>query len=240
MQCIILAGGLATRMRPLTTSLPKSLIPVMGRPFLDYQLLWLKEHGVTNVILCIGHLGDQIRAFSGDGSRWGIHIDYVNEGNTLLGTGGALRLALEEKKLAESFLLTYGDSFLPVDFSTIGKCFLESGCLGLMTVLKNQGRWDQSNAQVENERVTYYNKSKNIPSTVSLQYIDYGLLAFKKLAIEKFTKKGSKQDLADVFTALSHQGELAAYEVRERFYEVGSADGLNAFTDFVKKRGLSE
>src|SRR4029077_4747165 len=116
-QCVILAGGLATRMRPLTERIPKSLIPAGGRPFVDHQLEHLAAHGVTEAVLSIGHHGGALRAHVGDGARFGLGVRYVDEGSELRGTAGALRLALDEGVLEETFLVTYGDSFLPVDFA---------------------------------------------------------------------------------------------------------------------------
>ena len=127
MQCVILAGGLATRMRPLTETIPKALLPVAGRPFLDHQLEWLAGHGVSDVVLCVGYRADAIQAHAGDGARYGLHIRYVDEAERLRGTAGALRLALDEGALEESFLVTYGDSFLPIDFEAVFAAFVASG-----------------------------------------------------------------------------------------------------------------
>jgi NDP-sugar pyrophosphorylase family protein len=145
MQCVILAGGLATRMRPLTDTIPKALIPVDGRPFVDHQLDWLAAHGVTRVVLSIGYRGDMLRDHVGDGGRWGLGVRVVDEGRDLRGTAGALRLALAEGALDDAFLVTYGDSFLPVDFGAVWRCFRADGRPALMTVFANAGRWDTSN-----------------------------------------------------------------------------------------------
>src|SRR5262245_20561674 len=153
MQCVILAGGRATRMRPLTETIPKALLPVAGRPFLEHQLGWLAGHGVTEVVLCVGYRGDAIRAFldadGGAGARHGLRIRVVDEGERLRGTAGALRLALDEGALDESFLMTYGDSFLPIDFAAVFRAFEVSGKPALMTVFRNDGRWDSSNVIFE-------------------------------------------------------------------------------------------
>src|SRR5882724_3079057 len=119
MQCVILAGGLGTRMQPLTRRLPKTLLPVLGRPFAEYQLGWLADQGVRNVVYCIGFLGDQVRAFVGDGRRWRLRVDYVDEGSLLMGTGGALRLASDAGVLEPGFLVLYGDSYLPIEMAAV-------------------------------------------------------------------------------------------------------------------------
>src|SRR6187399_822153 len=145
MQCVILAGGLGTRMRPRTETVPKSLLEVAGRPFIDHQLAWLAAHGTREVVLSVGHLGEMIEAHVGDGSRFGVSVRYVSEGSALRGTAGALRLALDQGVLDEEFLLTYGDAYLPVDFAAVAAAFQHSGKEALMTVFENEGRWDTSN-----------------------------------------------------------------------------------------------
>jgi NDP-sugar pyrophosphorylase family protein len=218
MQCVILAGGLGTRMRPLTDSLPKTLLPVRGRPFAWYQLDWLARHGVTEVVYCIGHQGDQIRSY------WTRHpspvaLRWVDEGEQLRGTGGALRLALAEGVLDESFFVLYGDSYLPVDFAPIWSAFESGRAPALMTVLRNEGRWDSSNVVYSNGLVTLYDKRS---ATSGMHYIDFGLSAFRRAVIEQFTAA----DLSTLFHQLSVEGKLAGYEVTERFYEIGSPQGL--------------
>jgi MurNAc alpha-1-phosphate uridylyltransferase len=231
MQCVILAGGLATRMRPLTDTIPKSLITVNGRPFIDYQLQWLQSQGVTEVVLCIGYQGVRIREHL---ARWPgeMSIRFVDEGEVLRGTGGAIRMAFDAGVLAERFLVTYGDSFLPVSFPDVWASFLKNDDAALMTVFRNQGRWDASNVRYENGRVVLYDKSKSAESR-GMDFIDYGLSAFKRSVIETSIGPGEKMDLSLVFHRLSVSGELAGYEVDTRFYEIGSAEGLNDFSKFA-------
>jgi NDP-sugar pyrophosphorylase family protein len=220
MQCVILAGGLGTRMRPLTDSCPKTLLPVRGRPFAHHQLHWLAAQGVSEVVYCIGHRGDLIRRY------WAMEpspvrsIRWVDEGERLRGTGGALRLAYEQGVLAASFLVIYGDSFLPVRFAPVWQAFEASRLPALMTVLRNEGRWDRSNAVYQDGRVLLYDKR---PSP-EMSYIDYGLLAFSR---DVFADANTDVfDLATLLHKLSLEGQLAGYQVTERFYEVGSAAGL--------------
>src|SRR5579862_5622541 len=171
MQCVILAGGLGTRMRPLTSTCPKTLLPVHGRPFAWHQLQWLAAQGITEVVYCIGHHGGQIRGYWAQETSPVPAIRYVDEGEQLRGTAGALSLALEEGALADRFFVIYGDSFLPVEFPPVWRAFESSNQPALMTVLRNEGRWDRSNVIYEPGRVVLYDKT----AAPGMQYIDYGL-----------------------------------------------------------------
>jgi len=230
MQCVILAGGLGTRMRPLTEICPKNLLPVRGRPFAYHQMHWLAAQGVGEVVYCIGHRGDLIRRY------WAMEpspvrsIRWVDEGEQLRGTGGALRLACERGVLDESFLVIYGDSFLPVRFGPVWQAFEAGRHLALMTVLRNKGHWDSSNAIYKDGRVVLYDKNQ----TPGMSYIDYGLLAFRR---RLFADAPSEIfDLAALLHQLSLDGHLAGYEVNERFYEVGSAAGLLELDRYLAER----
>lgn len=216
----ILAGGLATRLRPLTVTVPKSLVEVAGRPFVSWQLDYLRDQGVREVVLCIGHLGEQIEAVVGDGHGWGLRVRYSSDGEARLGTGGALRHALP--LLGETFFVLYGDSFLPIDFAAVLQAYRQSRVPALMTVLRNGNRWDRSNVHFEGGRLLDYDKHHPHPQ---MAYIDYGLgvLSNSVLANEP---NGQPFDLADVYHGLARRGELAGFEVTERFYEIGSHEGL--------------
>lgn len=242
MQCLILAGGLATRMRPLTDTIPKALIPVGGAPFVDHQLRWLAGHGVTDVVLSIGYRGEMLRAHVGDGARFGLRVRVVDEGTRLRGTAGALRLALEEGVLDEELLVTYGDSFLPVDFAAVFGAFRAAGQPALMTVFRNEARWDSSNVIFDGRMVTLYDKHHRTRPAADFAYIDYGLSALRRdliaaevPALERASSDG-KADLAELFHALSRRGALAGLEVTERFYEIGSPAGLEDFTRWLAAR----
>jgi len=236
MQCVILAGGRATRMRPLTDTIPKALIPIDGRPFVDHQLDWLAGHGVTDVVLCVGYRADAIRAHVGDGSRHGLRVRFVDEGEDLRGTAGALRLALDEGALAESFLLTYGDSFLPIDFAAVFRAFTACGQPALMTVFRNHGRWDTSNAIFDGRMVTLYDKQRQGRPAADFTYIDYGLSALERRVIADEIAPGARADLAALFNALSVRGALAGLEIAERFYEIGSPAGLEDFEEWARQK----
>jgi NDP-sugar pyrophosphorylase family protein len=241
MQCLILAGGLATRMRPITETIPKALIPVGGRPFVDHQLGWLAAHGVTDVVLSIGYLGGAIREHVGDGAALGLRVRYVDEGTRLRGTAGAVRLAHDEGVLEPRFLVTYGDSFLPIDFGAVWNAFTASGAPALMTVFHNQGRWDTSNVIFERSegggRVVLYDKQRRTRPPESFSFIDYGLSAFERQVIADGVPAGATADLADLFHGLSIRGQLAGLQVTERFYEIGSPAGLEDFAAWLRARG---
>ena len=238
MQCVILAGGLGTRLWPTTQTLPKALIPVNGRPFATYQLTWLSRQGITEVVYCIGYLGPQIRAALGDGSRFGLTLRYVDEGDDLRGTGGALRGAFDAGALAEVFFVLYGDSFLPVQFAPVLAAFRASGCRALMTVMRNEGRWDASNAVFIAPFVTLYDKQPDETTRARMKYIDYGLSVLARDLVAERIPAGAKMDLADLFKQMSLAGELAGFEIANRFYEVGSQAGIADFSQFVARTGL--
>lgn len=216
----ILAGGLATRLRPRTQTIPKALIEVAGKPFIDHQLEYLRMQGIDSVVLCIGYLGEMIQEVVGDGSRWNMYIKYSLDGPELLGTGGALKKALP--MLGEKFFILYGDSYLPIDFSKVQTAFIVSDQLGLMTVLRNQNLWDRSNVRFENGRLIEYNKEVVTPQ---MRYIDYGLGALEASVLNDYPA-GSFLDLSRVYNELSLRKKLAGYQVFERFYEIGSHQGI--------------
>ena len=216
----ILAGGLATRLRPVTQTIPKALIEVAGKPFIEHQLEYLHKQGVSSVVLCIGYLGEMIQELVGDGSRWGLQVSYSPDGPVLLGTGGALKQALP--LLGEQFFILYGDSYLPIDFSKVQAAFTESGQLGLMTVLKNQNQWDKSNVHFDGGKLIEYNKAVITPQ---MHYIDYGLGVLQSKALDSYPV-GQAFDLSQVYSQLSLENQLLGYEVFERFYEIGSHQGI--------------
>jgi NDP-sugar pyrophosphorylase family protein len=226
MQCVILAGGLGTRIAPVSPDLPKALIPIAGEPFAHHQLTLLARAGVREIVYCIGHRGEAIRAFVGNGERWGLQVRYVDEGQALRGTAGALRLALDAGALAPSFLVLYGDSYLRVDYGAVWAAFRRSGKAGLLTVFRNEQRWDASNVLFEDGTVVLYDKHRRDPRAKDLAYIDYGLAALARGTVESYVPSGEVADLADLYQRLSLAGELAGFEATQRFYEIGSPTGL--------------
>lgn len=225
----ILAGGLATRLRPITEKVPKLLVEVAGEPFFSHQIRLLRAAGLTRLVLCVGYLGEKIVELYGDGAKWGVEIDYAFDGPKLLGTGGALIAALP--KLGESFYVLYGDSYLPVDYRAIGDFFIRSGQRGLMTVYENHGRFDASNVWFENGTIKVYDKKNRLPQ---MQHIDYGLGAFRAAAFDGFSRD-TVVDLAEVQKTLVAQNQLAGYEIKQRFYEVGSHEGLSELNALLSR-----
>ncbi|MGA2413443.1 MAG: nucleotidyltransferase family protein [Candidatus Sulfotelmatobacter sp.] len=224
----ILAGGLATRLGPLTQSTPKALIAIQGEPFVAHQLRLLRKNGIEHVILCVGHMGEMIARTVGAGEAFGMKVEYSYDGPAPLGTAGAIRSALPQ--LGESFFVMYGDSYLACDYAAVEREFWRSGTLGLMTVFRNDGQWDTSNVEFEKGRILAYRKKNR---TARMRYIDYGLGVFRA---EAFAKSWAA-DLADVYADLLEKGELTGLEVRERFYEIGSPAGLEETAKYLSQAG---
>lgn len=216
----ILAGGLATRLRPLTEQIPKVLLPVAGKPFLEHQLALLHNQGLRRVVLCLGYLGEMVVKQFGDGRARGMQLSYSFDGPTLLGTGGALRQALPE--LGEQFFVLYGDSYLTTPFAPIADFFQRSGKSGLMTVYRNEGLYDTSNVVLRDGRIVLYDKKMRLPE---MRHIDYGLSLFRAPVFQEWPA-GQPFDLAQVMQQLVARDDLAGFEVPERFYEIGSPAGL--------------
>jgi NDP-sugar pyrophosphorylase family protein len=225
----ILAGGLATRLRPITEKIPKSLVPVAGRPFLAHQLEMLHAQGIRHAVLCIGFLGEMIQREFGS-EACGIKLDYSFDGEKLLGTGGAIKRALP--KLGEEFFVLYGDSYLPIEYAPVTEFFRRSGKLGLMTVYRNEGKYDTSNVVFRDGKIVVYDKKLKSPE---MKHIDYGLSLFKSSVFEKFPAD-EKFDLAEVMKKLVQKKRLAGYEVPERFYEMGSPAGLAELETILKPK----
>ncbi len=228
----ILAGGLATRLRPVTGKIPKSLIEIDGEPFIAHQLRLLRARGIQRAVLCVGHLGEMIQAAIGDGSQLGFDVDYSFDGPALLGTAGAIRNALP--KLGPEFFVIYGDSYLPCDYAAVAEKFGSSGTLGLMTVFRNEGKWDTSNVEFRDEKILAYSKQSRTPG---MNYIDYGLGAFRAEAFATIPQ-GAVFDLAGLYGDLLQRGRLAGFEVYERFYEIGSVEGLKETAAFLAAQKL--
>jgi NDP-sugar pyrophosphorylase family protein len=217
---VILAGGLATRLRPITEKIPKSLVEVAGRPFLEHQVELLKLNAISDVVLCVGYLGEMIEQRYGDGAALGVRIRYSFDGPKLLGTGGAIKNALG--LLPDAFFVLYGDSYLPVNYQAVAAAFDEAGKPALMTVFANANAWDTSNVWFENAKIRIYSKREKLPE---MRYIDYGLMICTRQIFDD-SPSGVPFDLAERLENLSRKGELAGYEVHQRFFEIGSPAGL--------------
>ncbi len=226
----ILAGGLATRLRPLTEKLPKLLLEVAGEPFFSHQLRLLRKSGLTRIVLCVGHLGELIAERYADGAAWGVTIKYSFDGARLRGTGGALIHALP--LLGDAFYVLYGDSYLPIDYPAVGRAFLAANQPALMTVYENRGQYDTSNVWFADGRIRAYDKSSPLPQ---MQHIDYGLGVLRAEALTGWPDDQAV-DLAAIYGRLAAAGRLAGFEVTQRFYEIGSPAGLKTLDRFLGER----
>ena len=230
---VILAGGLGTRLRPLTSEVPKALIPIGGKPFLHHQIDLLKRRGIRDIVLCVGHLGDRVKDYFGDGRWLGVRVKYSEEGSQLLGTAGAIKNA--EPLLRDDFFLMYGDSYLMIDYREIMRYFRRFDRLGLMVVWRNVDRFERSNIMVEGNLVTAYNKDSKSPDMV---HINYGLSVLRKEALA-FIPAGRPFSQEDFYQILIDQGELLTFEVEQRFYEIGSPKGLEEFGMLIASGGVA-
>jgi NDP-sugar pyrophosphorylase family protein len=236
----ILAGGLATRLRPITEKIPKSLVPVAGKPFLAHQLELLHSRGIRRAVLCIGYLGEMIQRDFGAGEKFGVKLDYSFDSpgqsqaaageSKLLGTGGAIKRALP--LLAEEFFVLYGDSYLPVDYAPIAESFHRSRKPGLMTVFRNEGKFDTSNVVFADGEIKVYDKKNKLPE---MRHIDYGLSLFKASVFDAYSAD-QVFDLAEVMGKLVREKQLAGFEVTQRFYEIGSHPGLAELETLLQSR----
>ena len=216
----ILAGGRATRLQPLTDTVPKALLHVGGRPFIDLQLALLRRRGLRRAVLCLGHLGEQIEAHLGDGSRVGMSLSYSHDGPSPLGTAGALRRALP--LLGEQCFVTYGDAYLDIDYAAMLADFEARPEPALMAVLRNEGRWDKSNVLFREGRLVRHDKHH---PTSDMCHIDYGVALLRRAAVER-VPADRPFDLSTLYRDLAACGMMAGHEVGRRFYEIGSAAGL--------------
>jgi MurNAc alpha-1-phosphate uridylyltransferase len=229
----ILAGGMGKRLYPITQTIPKSLVLVAGKAFIIHQLEYLRDQGVKEVILCVNHLGEMIQNIIGNGENFSIKISYSYDGLISLGTGGAIAKSLP--LLGDNFFILYGDTFLPINFNEIAETYKINKTKALMTVFKNDNKWDKSNVMFTNNRLIKYNKYN---PTTEMNYIDYGLSVvgasvFKDYSIDK------NFDLADVYKNLSESNSLSGFEVHERFYEIGSLSGFQETENyFLKKKKI--
>lgn len=230
----ILAGGLATRLRPITEKIPKGLLSVAGQPFLVHQLRLLQAAGIRKVVLCVGYRGEMIEEELGDGRNLGLALSYSFDGPELLGTGGALKNALP--LLGGKFFVLYGDSYLPIDYAAPARSFQASGKLGLMTVFKNENRWEPSNVWFEEGEIRRYHKKELTPE---MKHIDYGLGLLRAEALASWPND-RPFDLAEVYQDLIGRRELAGHEVTQRFYEIGSRAGLAELDALLRSQQQSE
>jgi len=226
---VILAGGIATRLRPITEDIPKALVEVGQQPFIYHQLRLLHSRGIRQVIISAWYRGDMIRETVGNGKEFGLSVEYVFDGETPLGTGGAIRQALG--LINGPFFVLYGDSYLPCSYKDIQTYFDHHKQPGLMTVHRNQGKWDTSNVELADGQIICYNKEKRNPN---MAYIDYGLGLFQPEVFSALAE-GQSADLSDIYQKLVADQDLLAYDVNQRFYEIGSFSGLQELDELLTR-----
>lgn len=226
----ILAGGLATRIKPISVNLPKSLVPINGTPFIDLQLKLLSDAGFREIKLLLGHMGEKIESHVGSGEKFGVSVTYAHDGVSQLGTGGAVYQALPT--LDDTFCVLYGDSYLEMDFVEAIHKFQKSKSLGLMSIFKNSNQNHQNNVDFDGHKIVKYSKS-NPP--VGADYIDHGFSILRKESFIAFGKS-SQFDLSSVFEKLANDGQLEAYESQETFYEIGSFLGIQTLESKLKEK----
>jgi MurNAc alpha-1-phosphate uridylyltransferase len=230
-QVLVLAGGLGTRMWPQTATVPKALLPVTGRPFAEHQVELLVANGIDDIVFAIAYRGGMIRSALGDGRRWGVRIRYSDEGAHARGTGGAVRRFAASAMADEVFAVLYGDSYLRIDYPAVWEAYSRNRAPTLITVLENRDRWDTSNAAFAADGSLLYRKGAG--GRGGMHHIDCGLSVLsREVVLERIPPHGIS-DLADLFAELGEQGELAGYEVRERFYEIGSKRGIAELDAFL-------
>jgi NDP-sugar pyrophosphorylase family protein len=216
----ILAGGLATRLRPVTENIPKALVELAGKPFIDHQLDLLRRNRIRRIVFCLGYKGEMIESHLGDGSKRGMELCYSYDGPKLLGTGGAVRRAAH--LLGDVFWVMYGDSYMDIDYACVLDDFSSRNVLGMMTVLRNDNRWDRSNVVFRDGQLLRYDKREQTPD---MQYIDYGVALLRREALLR-VPENEPSDLANLYSQLVAEGQMAGHEVSNRFYEIGTPESL--------------
>lgn len=229
-QAVILAGGLATRLYPKTLRVPKSLIEVAGKPFIFHQLVLLKRQDIREALLCVGKFGELIENYVGDGRAWDLSVQYSYDGDSLLGTGGAIKKATP--LLQEVFFVMYGDSYLDISLKPVLNRFYSEGKPILMTVYRNNNKWDKSNISYELGRIIKYDKKNPMRE---MQYIDYGMSILKKSVLDE-CPHGIPFDISEIFTKFIERGEVSSFEVFRRFYEIGSIQGIKETEQYLSSK----
>jgi MurNAc alpha-1-phosphate uridylyltransferase len=228
---VVLAGGLATRLAGLSSRIPKALVRIAGRPFAYHQLDLLRRQGAERVVFCLGHFAEQIVAAVGDGTAFGLKVEYSFDGGQPLGTGGAVLRALPG--LGDEFIVLNGDSYLPfVSLGSLTSAYLEARCPALMAIVRNENRWDRSNVSLRDGEIVEYIKRTD---RIDLSYIDCGVSVLSRRMFSPYSKaKGL--DLSDIFRNLSLTGQLAAMQMPQRFFEVGSVQGIADLENFIRSQ----
>lgn len=230
-QMVILAGGMATRLYPVTKTIPKAMLDINGEPFIAHQLRLIKKKGISDVLICAGYLGEQIKDYVKEGQTFNLNVQYSFDGEKLLGTAGALRKAVHY--LADDFYIMYGDSYLDVDYEDIYRVYGESNKDGIMTIIENRNMWDKSNVLYEEGKIVLYDKKQH---NDKMHFVDYGLSILKNEEIRKLPENDIS-DLSEVFKKMVQEQRMAAYIETKRFYEIGSVAGIEETKQYIKTGG---
>jgi NDP-sugar pyrophosphorylase family protein len=225
---VLLAGGLATRLHPLTRDLPKSLIEVGGRPFIDWQLELLEKNGYRDVVMCVNYKAEKIIERIGNGNKFGLDVTYSHDGPQQLGTAGAIKKALS--KVGPKFAVLYGDSYLPIDYGKVENEFLKTNSICLMTYLKNENQFDMSNIELKNDSIVSYSKEN---PTAEMKYIDYGLSYYSREVFDSIAEN-ENTDLSTILEKLAQLQSINGHEILQRFYEIGSFEGIASLTEYLE------
>lgn len=237
MQVVILAGGLGTRMRPMTDQIPKALIPVLGRPFAEYQIRWLKSKGVSRILFSIGYKGDMIQDVARSMADKNLFIDFISDGPVLLGTGGAIRRASESNLLEDRFFLMNGDTFLNIDLNALMERMTSSSLPAIMAICKTHGTSEHKNIIFKNGLITHYEK-KLIPGLPEMTHIDSGVALLSRSIIDNLIPPNVNIDLSSFYQQLIQKGQLGGYEIQDRYFEIGSKQGLQEFEEYLNTTPL--
>jgi len=229
LQVAILVGGLGTRLMPLTKTIPKPMVRVKGKPFLEYEIRLLKKSGIGDFVLCVGHLGEQVEAYFGDGSGLGVRVRYSHDGPKLMGPAGALKKA--EPLLEECFFVTYGDAYLRADYKAMMRALVASGSLAMMAVYKNNNKFGKSDVVVEEGRVVRYDKRGK---GKGMDWVNFGVSALRREALD-FIPADRECGEEEFYGELIRRGQLLAFPLRHRFYEIGSPSSLREFERFIAR-----
>jgi N-acetyl-alpha-D-muramate 1-phosphate uridylyltransferase len=228
LQAAILVGGLGTRLGPLTQGVPKPMVLVNGRPFLEYEIGLLKRSGISDLVLCVGHLGEKVEGHFGDGGEWGVRVRYSYDGPKLLGPAGALKQA--EPLLEEFFFVTYGDAYLRADYRRMMSALVDSGRLGVMAVLENHNEYGRSDVAVSGGRIVRYDKKGG-----GMDWVNFGISALRKRALA-LIPPAMECGEEEFYGELIKREELLAFPVAERFYEIGTPASLKEFEGFISRQ----
>lgn len=230
MQAAILAGGLGTRLGHMTQTTPKPMVLVNGKPFLEHEIGLLKRSGIGDFVLCVGHFGEKVEDYFGDGGKLGVRVTYSYDGPKLMGPAGALKRA--EPLLEDRFFVTYGDAYLRADYRMMMDVLVDSGRLGVMAVYENHGMYGKSDVVVRDGEVVRYDKGD---AGRVMEWVNFGVSALSKRALS-LVAPGKECGEERFYGELIKRHELLAFPVNDRFYEIGTPDSLRDFERFISSQ----